>query len=58
MHAVRISRLIPAASLATVFRQKRIPGYVASSGFGLHSGWAIQGAIGTEFKIDAIYLSR
>merc|ERR1719321_2468092 len=25
--------------------------------FGLHKGWAIEGAIGTEFKIDASYLS-
>lgn len=26
-------------------------------GFGLHSGWAIEGAVGSEFKIDASYLS-
>jgi len=26
-------------------------------GFGLHLGWAIEGAIGSEFKIDASYLS-
>lgn len=26
-------------------------------GFGLHCGWAIEGAIGSEFKIDASYLS-
>merc|ERR1719379_3347167 len=25
--------------------------------FGLHCGWAIEGAIGSEFKIDASYLS-
>eukprot|EP00428_Durinskia_dybowskii_P028233 CAMPEP_0170250202 /NCGR_PEP_ID=MMETSP0116_2-20130129/24914_1 /TAXON_ID=400756 /ORGANISM="Durinskia baltica, Strain CSIRO CS-38" /LENGTH=502 /DNA_ID=CAMNT_0010501131 /DNA_START=205 /DNA_END=1710 /DNA_ORIENTATION=- len=25
--------------------------------FGLHAGWAIEGAVGTEFKIDASYLS-
>jgi len=37
--------------------QSRMNGYVASSGFGLHSGWAIQGAIGSESKIDTIYLS-
>merc|ERR1719424_437066 len=24
---------------------------------GLHSGWAIEGAVGSEFKIDASYLS-
>ena len=26
-------------------------------GFGLHFGWAIEEAIGSEFKIDASYLS-
>lgn len=26
-------------------------------GYGLHSGWAIEGAVGSEFKIDASYLS-
>ena len=26
-------------------------------GFGLHIGWAIEGAIGSQFKIDASYLS-
>jgi class 3 adenylate cyclase len=26
-------------------------------GFGLHFGWAIEGAIGSEHKIDASYLS-
>merc|ERR1719424_1745805 len=25
--------------------------------FGLHEGWAIEGAVGSEFKIDASYLS-
>lgn len=26
-------------------------------GFGIHMGWAIEGAIGSEYKIDASYLS-
>ena len=26
-------------------------------GFGLHYGWAIEGAIGSNLKIDASYLS-
>lgn len=26
-------------------------------GFGLHYGWAIEGAIGSNYKIDASYLS-
>jgi class 3 adenylate cyclase len=25
-------------------------------GFGLHMGWAIEGAVGSQFKIDATYL--
>mmetsp|Transcript_85812 Transcript_85812/g.149650 ORF Transcript_85812/g.149650 Transcript_85812/m.149650 type:complete len:460 (-) Transcript_85812:36-1415(-) len=28
-----------------------------SLGFGLHVGWSIEGAIGSEFKIDASYMS-
>lgn len=31
--------------------------YRISMGFGLHCGWAIEGAIGSEHKIDASYLS-
>jgi len=31
--------------------------YRVSLGFGLHCGWAIEGAIGSEYKIDASYLS-
>ena len=31
--------------------------YQVALGFGLHIGWAIEGAIGSEFKIDASYLS-
>ena len=37
--------------------QIRIPNYKVRMGFGLHSGWAIEGAIGSMFKIDASYLS-
>ena len=36
---------------------KRMPGYKLQLGFGLHCGWAIEGAIGSQFKIDASYLS-
>jgi len=35
----------------------KLPGYRVQMGFGLHSGWAIEGAIGSEFKVDASYLS-
>eukprot|EP00746_Dinoflagellata_sp_MGD_P124293 gnl/MRDRNA2_/MRDRNA2_58879_c0_seq1.p1 gnl/MRDRNA2_/MRDRNA2_58879_c0~~gnl/MRDRNA2_/MRDRNA2_58879_c0_seq1.p1 ORF type:complete len:955 (+),score=207.34 gnl/MRDRNA2_/MRDRNA2_58879_c0_seq1:94-2958(+) len=36
---------------------RRMPGYKVKMGFGLHLGWAIEGPIGSEFKIDASYLS-
>lgn len=36
---------------------QRMPKYKVRMGFGLHAGWAIEGAIGSEFKIDASYLS-
>jgi hypothetical protein len=36
---------------------KRLTGYKVEMGFGLHQGWAIEGAIGSFFKIDASYLS-
>ena len=36
---------------------EKIPGYHLHMGFGLHMGWAIEGAIGSYFKIDASYLS-
>jgi class 3 adenylate cyclase len=34
-----------------------MPGYKVKIGFGLHQGWAIEGTIGSYFKIDASYLS-
>lgn len=34
-----------------------MPNYKIKLGFGLHLGWGIEGAIGSEFKIDASYLS-
>lgn len=37
--------------------QEKIPGFRASMGFGLHVGWAIEGAIGSHHKIDPSYLS-
>ena len=36
---------------------RRIPDYEVKMGFGLHQGWAIEGALGSFFKIDASYLS-
>lgn len=36
---------------------ERMPNYSVKMGFGLHVGWAIEGAIGSDFKIDVSYLS-
>lgn len=37
--------------------KERIKNYKGvKMGFGLHVGWAIEGPIGSEFKIDASYL--
>eukprot|EP00887_Chlorella_sp_A99_P003219 scaffold9.g3219.t1 len=36
---------------------ERLPGFQVRMGFGLHVGWSIEGAIGSEHKIDASYLS-
>jgi len=35
----------------------RRPNYRVSLGFGMHLGWAIEGALGSHLKIDASYLS-
>jgi class 3 adenylate cyclase len=35
----------------------RVPNFCVSLGLGLHAGWAVEGALGSEFKIDATYLS-
>lgn len=35
----------------------RIPNFRVNMGFGLNLGWAIEGAIGSAYKIDASYLS-
>ena len=37
--------------------QREIPDYRVSMGFGLHMGYAIEGAIGSFYKIDTTYLS-
>lgn len=35
----------------------RMPDYSVKLGYGMHVGWAIEGAIGSFYKIDASYLS-
>ncbi len=37
--------------------QAKLPGFQVQMGFGLHVGWGIEGAIGSEYKIDPSYLS-
>ena len=37
--------------------QKFGPSYRTKVTAGIHTGWAIEGAIGSEFKIDALYMS-
>ena len=36
---------------------EKVPGFKVRMGFGLHAGWAIEGAIGSIYKVDATYLS-
>jgi len=36
---------------------EKIPMFKVEMGFGLHIGWGIEGAVGSNFKIDATYLS-
>jgi len=37
--------------------KSKIENFKVNMGFGLHMGWAIEGAIGSSYKIDASYLS-
>jgi len=40
-----------------LFQQRLGPDYRVELLLGLHAGWAIEGAVGSEFKIDASYIS-
>lgn len=40
-----------------VLLNQKMPNFKIKMGFGLHVGWAIEGAIGSVYKIDASYLS-
>jgi len=62
MSYVKIIAEINKSRTLAVYRQHpglqmRIKDFRIEMGFGLHYGWAIEGAIGSEFKIDASYLS-
>eukprot|EP00736_Rhodelphis_marinus_P008042 Rmarinus@m.13196 len=43
--------------LSTPAVRMRLPDFRARLGFGLHCGWAIEGAIGSPLKVDPSYLS-
>jgi class 3 adenylate cyclase len=46
------------ARTALVTKLKNRPGPIVQMGFGLHAGKAVQGAIGSQRKIDATYVSE
>lgn len=37
---------------------QRMPNYKVTLGYGLHCGWAIEGALGSYYKIDVTYLGQ
>jgi class 3 adenylate cyclase len=62
MSFVRIITELNKSAVLAAYRkhpgiQQRVADYRVSLGYGLHCGWAIEGAIGSDFKIDASYLS-
>lgn len=38
------------------FVLQRMPGFRVNIGFGLHAGWAVEGPIGSNIKVDCSYL--
>ena len=52
----QINSYLEIANYSLYFKDK-IKDFKVNMGFGLHNGWAIEGAIGSECKIDASYLS-
>jgi len=62
MSFIKIIAEINKSRVIAVYRShpgllQRLPNYRVQMGFGLHCGWTIEGAIGSEFKIDVSYLS-
>merc|ERR1712032_1082271 len=55
--AVHRSEVIAAYRSHPGLQQRLGTGCRVNLTFGLHCGWAIEGAVGSEFKIDASYLS-
>merc|ERR1719195_1048312 len=62
MSFVRIVTEVSRSRVLAAYREhpgllQHFPQYRVEMGLGLHCGWAIEGAIGSELKIDASYLS-
>lgn len=64
MACVRIIAAVNKSPELAAYRDRDTTGFVMASrdfrvelGLGLHTGWAIEGAIGSDYKIDAAYLS-
>ena len=55
--ALRRSRRLRELAARPAVQARLGPGFEVTMGFGLHVGWAIEGAIGSEHKVDASYLS-
>ena len=53
-----VSTMSDTARTALLTKLKNRPGPVVQMGFGLHAGKAVQGAIGSQRKIDATYVSE
>lgn len=55
--AIHCSPMLAAYRAHPGLQQRLGSDHKVSMTFGLHAGWAIEGAVGSEFKIDASYLS-
>lgn len=62
MSFVKIVAELSKSRVLAVYRKhpgllQRHPNFKVQMGCGMHSGWAVEGAIGSEYKVDAAYLS-
>lgn len=55
--AIRRSKVLASYGTHPGLQQRLGANCYVKMGLGLHCGWAIEGAVGSEFKIDASYLS-
>lgn len=53
----RASKLVKYRKNQGLLDRLKVPVFNVKMGFGMHVGWAIEGAIGSKYKIDASYLS-